>query len=142
MDGMTHVGHIDELRGHHPSQGVLRVKARPGERVVGHIGGYPVVAKPKPQPRYVLDEQTGAVHFEHDIGPKASAAMDRIGESVKNVELSLDHLRETVSTLKSPVRRTLLIAGAVLLTGLLVGGATYYYTRSIRKKKRKSRRED
>lgn len=140
-DGFVHIGHIKDLARPRRSGVPLRRRAVPqttqdGAQVIGAIGDYPVVLRPKPKGRYVLDEQTGAIQFEHDLGPKAEAAMLQVTNSIKNVELSLDHLRETVATLRSPFRRTLLILGALAAVGALAGGAYYF----LRKKETPHRR--
>lgn len=140
--GFVHIGHVKDLARPRRSGVPLRNRTRTdrapdGAQVIGAIGDYPVVLRPKPKGRYVLDEQTGAIQFEHDLGPKAEAAMLQVTNSIKNVELSLDHLRETVATLRSPFRRTLLILGAIAAVGALAGGAYYF----LRKKERTPRRK-
>lgn len=125
--------HVGQLRRARMAQGVGEINGG-----VGEINGIPVVMKPKAHGRYVYDAETGAIQFEHDVGPKAEAALQQVANSVKNVELSLDHLRETVASLRSPVRRTLLVVGAVILAALVAGGATYLITRRMRAARRKS----
>lgn len=141
-DGFVHIGHIKDLARPRRSGVPLRSRAMPrterdGAQVIGAIGDYPVVLKPKPKGRYVLDAQTGAIQFEHDLGPKAEAAMLQVTNSIKNVELSLDHLRETVATLRSPFRRTMLVIGALAAVGALAAGAYYLLRKKPRVRRKK-----
>jgi len=92
------------------------------ERVVGYKDGYPVVVR-KPPGRYVKDVRTGAIKFEHDLGPGAQTAAEQIKES-------MGELKETVKALQQPAQRTAMIVAGVIGSALVVAALLYYIGRT------------
>ncbi len=131
MANMVHIGHVSDFGLKLPRRSGAPLATR--ETTVGSINGVPVVLKPKPRGRYVLDAQTGAIQFEHDIGPRAAQAMDKVEAALKNLELGLDSMRETVAGLRSPVRQTALVVGGLVAVGLVAGAVSYYFAQRGRR---------
>lgn len=79
--------------------------------------------------RYVMDS-TGAIKFEHDIGPDASLAVTKLEHASSNLQTAIESLR------KPAVQMLTVAVGAAVVT-LAIAGVVYYMTRPEKKKRRR-----
>ena len=120
--GNVRAGRIARLPPRPPPTMAFQDTLGGGEQVVGYRDGYPVVVR-KPRGKYVYDVQTGAVKFEHELGPNAQEAANKI-------EASLQHLQETVKSLQKPAQKTAVIVAGTVAVGLVVAAVVYYMAKN------------
>ena len=110
-----------------------------GEQIMGYQDGYPIVLR-RPRGRYVMDG-SGAVRFEHDLGPKAAEAATSLREGVDALRDGLKEIRTTIQDLRKPAARTALTVAGVVGVGIVVASIVYLIAQREKSKKKKKNRD-
>lgn len=81
-----------------------------------------------------MDPETGAIKFEHDIGPQASTAVVRLERASANIQTAIE-------SLKKPAVQSLMVAGGAVVATLAVVGLVYWLTRPAEKKRKRKQKD-